>query len=176
MQSDRAETTDAARLADLVNSAYRGVGGSLGWTHEAELLSGSRAAPDDIAALIESETTTVLVRWDPEDRTRALGCVAVEMDGAGHCTISMLAVAPDGQAKGLGRAALSDAEAFAAEMGAGIAKITVVRQRESLIAWYERRGYRRVGVENFPYGDDSVGVPLREDLGFIVLEKPLQRR
>jgi hypothetical protein len=55
-----------------------------------------------------------------------------------------------------------------------IAKITVVQQREPLIGWYERRGYRRTGaLEAFPYGDESVGTPLRDDLRFVVLEKAL---
>ena len=73
-------------------------------------------------------------------------------------------------------ALLTDAEQFAAGKGATTAKITVVQQRESLIAWYERRGYRRTGtVEAFPYGDDSVGTPLRDDLHFVILEKALRR-
>jgi hypothetical protein len=51
--------------------------------------------------------------------------------------------------------------------------MTVVQVRESLIEWYERRGYRRTGdIEPFPY-DASVGTPLRDDLHFVVLEKDL---
>ena len=50
--------------------------------------------------------------------------------------------------------------------------MTVISLRHGLIAWYERRGYRRTGAsEPFPYGDDRVGVPLRGDLHFVVLEK-----
>jgi len=94
------------------------------------------------------------------------------MDGAGKCTISMLAVAPEFQTAALGRALLKDAEQLAADKGTTVAKITVVQQRESLLAWYERRGYRRTGShEAFPYGDASVGTPLRDDLQFVILEK-----
>ena len=51
-------------------------------------------------------------------------------------------------------------------------QMTVISLRHSLIAWYERRGYRRTGAsEPFPYGDERVGVPLRDDLHFVVLEK-----
>jgi ribosomal protein S18 acetylase RimI-like enzyme len=173
MQSEIATLTDAGPLADLVNSAYRGVGGRRGWTHEAELISGERARSIDVAAMISDGSTTVLVRRG-DNATALLGCVAVEMDGANKCTISMLAIAPELQAVGLGRALLADAEQLAADKGAAAAKITVVRQREALIAWYERRGYRRTGsYEAFPYGDDSVGIPLRADLVFVVLEKIL---
>jgi ribosomal protein S18 acetylase RimI-like enzyme len=173
MRCDIATATDAASLADLVNAAYRGTGGLHGWTHESELLAGDRAGAPDISAVIGDGSTTVLVCRGPQPPA-LIGCVAVEMNGPDRCTISMLAVAPTLQAGGLGRALLAAAEAFAADKGATIAKITVVEQRESLIAWYERRGFRRTGeLEAFPYGDASVGKPLRDDLRFVVLEKPL---
>ena len=173
MQSEIATVADAKPVSDLVNAAYRGVGGRSGWTHEAELISGARAKSSDVAAMISYSATTVLIRRS-DDPPALLGCVAVEMNGAKDCTISMLAVDPGLQAAGLGRALLADAERFAAEKGATIARMTVVQQRESLLAWYERRGYRRTGVhEAFPYGDDSVGTPLRDDLRFVILEKIL---
>ena len=173
MQSEIATVIDAMPLADLVNAAYRGVGGHHGWTHEGELIAGNRASPGDVATLIGDSSTTVLIRRS--DKTPALlGCVAIEMNSADHCTISMLAIAPEHQTAGLGRVLLADAEQFAASKGATIAKITVVQQRGSLIAWYERRGYRRTGaLEAFPYGDNSVGTPLRDDLRFVALEKAL---
>ncbi len=50
--------------------------------------------------------------------------------------------------------------------------MTVVAQRDTLIAWYERRGYRRTGEERpFPYGDARFGTPRRDDLFFIVLAR-----
>jgi len=50
----------------------------------------------------------------------------------------------------------------------------VEEQRESLVAWYERRGYRQTGSrEAFSYGDDSVGTPLHDDLRFVILQKIL---
>jgi ribosomal protein S18 acetylase RimI-like enzyme len=173
MQSEIATVADAKPLSDLVNAAYRGAGGRRGWTHEAELISGERTRSSDVAAMISDGSTTVLVRRS-DNRPALLGCVAVEVGGTSHCTISMLAVAPELQAAGLGRSLLADAEQLAADKGATIAKITVVQQREALIAWYERRGYRRTGsYEAFPYGDDSVGIPLRSDLQFVLLEKEM---
>jgi ribosomal protein S18 acetylase RimI-like enzyme len=173
MQSEIATVADAQPLADLVNAAYRGDGGRLGWTHEAELLSGPRAKASDIAALLKDPTTTILMRR--EDGGPALqGCVAVEMYGNGRCGISMLAVSPELQRTAIGRALLEDAERYGAGKGAAVAKITVIRQRDALLEWYERRGYCRTGShEAFPYGDDSVGTPLRDDLEFVVLEKTL---
>ena len=173
MQSETALAKDARPISDLVNAAYRGAGGRLGWTHEAELITGERTSWKGVAAMIDNKSTAVLVRRR-ENSSVLLACVAVELNSASHCTISMLAVAPEHQAAGLGRDLLADAEQFAAGRGVTIAKITVVEQRESLIAWYERRGYRQTGSrEAFPYGDDSVGTPLRDDLRFVILEKIL---
>jgi hypothetical protein len=54
--------------------------------------------------------------------------------------------------------------------------MTVVNVRHSLIAWYERRGYRLTGqTEPFPYADPRFGIPKRSDLAFVVLRKPLTR-
>jgi ribosomal protein S18 acetylase RimI-like enzyme len=86
----------------------------------------------------------------------------------------MLAIDPRRQASGLGSVLLTAAEKYAAARGATVAHMTVIQVRESLIAWYERHGYRRTGeTEPFPYGDESVGTPMRPDLHFVVLEKSL---
>jgi ribosomal protein S18 acetylase RimI-like enzyme len=173
VQSELAVALDAKLISDLVNAAYRGISGRRGWTHEADLIAGERTRPKDVAAVINDTSTTVLVRRS-NNSSALLACVAVEMTSEDRCTISMLAVAPGFQAAGLGRDLLADAELLAATRGVTIAKITVVEQRESLIAWYQRRGYRQTGShEAFPYGDDSVGTPLRDDLRFVVLEKIL---
>jgi len=50
----------------------------------------------------------------------------------------------------------------------------VISIRDELLAWYERRGYRRTGrFKPFPYGDARFGIPKRDDLRFELLEKRL---
>ena len=52
--------------------------------------------------------------------------------------------------------------------------MTVIALRATLIAWYERLGYRRTGaVESFPYGNDRYGQPRRGDLSLAVFEKKI---
>jgi ribosomal protein S18 acetylase RimI-like enzyme len=87
----------------------------------------------------------------------------------------MFAVAPDRQRGGLGRWLLAQAERIAQDgWGAGELRMTVIAQREDLIAWYVRRGYTRTGERSpFPYGDGRFGVPLRADLAFETLRKKL---
>jgi hypothetical protein len=56
--------------------------------------------------------------------------------------------------------------------GAATARMSVVSVRETLIAWYERRGYRRTGVMEGFHFDQRFGRP-RIELELAVLEKPL---
>ena len=52
--------------------------------------------------------------------------------------------------------------------------MTVVNHRDTLIAWYQRRGYQLTGeLQPFPYDDTRFGTPRRPDLAFAVLEKAL---
>lgn len=171
-----ATSADIEELCSLVNAAYRGQGSRPGWTHETELIEGRRADPASLAAMLEQEITVLLWRASTDDKL--IGCVAVQpQDGSTTWYISMLAIDPEQQAAGLGRTLLNAAESYVAERGATTARMTVIQLREPLIAWYERRGYKRTGeTESFPYEDQSVGNPLRADLHFVVLEKALSTK
>lgn len=69
---------------------------------------------------------------------------------------------------------LAAAEDWVRTHGGESVRMTVVNVRETLIAWYVRRGYRLTGeTEPFPYGDDRFGTPLRADLSFVVLQRYL---
>jgi len=86
----------------------------------------------------------------------------------------MFSVSPQLQGGGVGKAVMAEAERIAREWGAEEIRMTVIRQREDLIAFYERRGFVRTGrFEPFPYGDERFGRPLRDDLEFAELAKPL---
>jgi ribosomal protein S18 acetylase RimI-like enzyme len=87
----------------------------------------------------------------------------------------MFAVLPESQGRGLGDWLIEQAERRAKEhFGALAVRMFVIRHRVELIAWYERRGYRKTGeYRPFPYGEERFGIPRRDDLEFLVLEKPL---
>jgi ribosomal protein S18 acetylase RimI-like enzyme len=167
---------DGEALAALVNAAYRGVDGVGGWTHEIAMLEGPRTTPAAITDdLVLGDTTILGLREGGE----LLACVRLErvpgQSGEPACLIGMLAVHPGLQDRGLGRLMLDRAEQEALGQGLGLARMSVVSVRDSLIAWYERRRYRRTGeTEPFPYEDDRFGTPLRPDLAFIMLEKKLR--
>lgn len=168
---------DIADIVALVTSAYRGEASRAGWTTEADLLDGARIDPDILRQDIGRPQSIVLLAeaGDGSDahRLRACAHVAVE-DGAGY--FGMFAVRPALQGTGVGHAVLAECERIAGDdWRLPAMRMTVLVQRDELIAWYQRRGYRRTGeFKPFPYGDERFGIPRRDDLKFEVLEKSLQ--
>ncbi|MFD0803810.1 GNAT family N-acetyltransferase [Streptomonospora algeriensis] len=165
---------DVGMLVELVNSAYRGDVSRQGWTTEAMVLCGQRVDSGRIAELLAQPKTRVLVA---EQAGRPVACCELADGGDGSAYFGMFAVQPDAQGGGLGRRVLAEAERIAAEeLDSATMRMTVLRQRADLIAWYERRGYRRTGeTVPFPYGDERFGLPKREDLVLEELAKPLRR-
>lgn len=164
----RATAADLPDVAALMNRAFRG---TVGWALEEGYLVGDRIRLADLAAEIDAKPRLRLLLWREGDGL--LGCVGLEPLVEGIWYLSMLAVEPGRQDAGLGRRLLEEAEAVARREGANRVRLTVIFLRDNLIAWYERRGYVRVGTAPFPYGDDRWGKPTRDDLHFVVLEKPL---
>jgi len=172
MKVRMAQRPDAERLVALVNSAYRGDGAKKGWTTEADLLGGQRVDVQGMELLLNAPDSVILLAEDSEG---FIGCVEVKSTEQG-CYIGMLTVDPTLQNKGVGKILLEHAEEYAAGKGSPRAFMTVIGVREELIAWYERRGYRRTGVQqDFPTHDPRFGIPkvAPEMLRFEVLEKTL---
>lgn len=161
-------------VSALVNSAYRGESSRQGWTTEADYLGGQRTDPETLARDLAANPQAALLTLREAPDGELLGCAWLEPAGPGVWYVGMVTVRPDLQDRGLGRRILDGAEAFARARGAARLRMTVVSIRDSLIAWYGRRGYAPTGeTRPFPYDDERFGRPLREDLAFVVLEKPL---
>ncbi|MGZ3721990.1 MAG: GNAT family N-acetyltransferase, partial [Bdellovibrionales bacterium] len=76
--------------------------------------------------------------------------------------------------KGIGKYLMTAAEEASRQWGAEKVVLSVIQVRESLMAWYERRGYKKTGLTKpFPYGDLQFGTPQRDDLYFEIFEKRL---
>jgi len=136
----------------VIERAYRGDSARHGWTHEADLISGERTSLDELEALAAAPNSRLLVAWLGD---RAVGSAAVTDLGGGRCYVGLVAIEPELQAAGLGRQLLSAAEACAREtFGASALEMTVISSRTELIAYYERRGYRRTGeLRPFPVAE-----------------------
>ena len=163
---------DLDAVAALVNGAYRGHGGAQGWTHEGDYIDGARTSAEALRADLAAQQDGQLFLWRDAAGAEALGCVWLEPADGDAWYLGMLSVRPDLQDRRLGRTILEAAEVWAARQGARRIRLTVINIRDTLIAWYERRGYARTGeTQPFPYHDERFGKPGREDLCFVVLEK-----
>jgi ribosomal protein S18 acetylase RimI-like enzyme len=166
-----ATDADVDVLVSLIESAYRGDSSRAGWTTEADILQGQRTDPEGVLAVIKSPDSRLLT----VERDGALvACCQLEHRGT-HAYFGMFAVSPALQGAGLGKVIIAEAERTArATWGATEMHMTVISVRDDLIAWYERRGYRRTGkLTPFPYGDERFGIPQRDDLAFELLTKDL---
>jgi ribosomal protein S18 acetylase RimI-like enzyme len=167
-----ASERDVADLVALIESAYRGDASRAGWTTEADLLAGQRTDADAVSAVLDAPGRAMLVA---EADGELVGCCQLERRVDGAAYFGMFCVRPGQQGNGWGRELLAEAERVARDdWGATTMVMTVISQREELIAWYVRRGYQLTGeTQPFPYGDERFGIPKRRDLCFAVLAKRL---
>ena len=167
-----AAPSDAATLALLVNSAYRGDSSRAGWTTEADLLGGQRTDVREILRLIEAENSLLLLALNDEE---IVGSVHLGRVDATRAYLGMLVIKPVLQGRGLGSQLVRVAETRAIdEWNAVRMEMQVITLREELIAYYERRGYRRTGeIRPFP-AEPEFGLPKVAGLQLAVLEKLLR--
>lgn len=172
LQFRDADLADVPTVVGLVESAYRGESSRRGWTTEADLLDGIRIAPEVLFEQIGRPRSVVRLAEHAGGEPHLLACAHVEAKG-GSGYFGMFAVHPALQDSGIGKALLADAERLVREdWRLPRMRMTVIDLRAELIAFYQRRGYRRTGVRQpFPYGDPRFGLPKRDDLRFEVLEK-----
>lgn len=87
-----------------------------------------------------------------------------------HGYIGMLAVHPDQQRTGLGRAMIQSVEEILRVSGCKIAELSVVSVRTNLLQLYGKLGYREAGTAEVP---DDLRQKLTMPVQLIRLEKPL---
>ena len=155
---------DAGAVVDLVNAAYSGPEAAQGWTPETHLHAGPRTTLAEVNAILADPAQRILLCHAPDL------AASVQIGADGH--LGMLAVRPLRQAGGIGRALLAHAEDRARALWAcDSLTLTAISLQTDLIAFYERRGYRRTGLrEPFPH-DEQPGA-LRLDFDLIELTKP----
>jgi ribosomal protein S18 acetylase RimI-like enzyme len=166
-----ASPVDADAVVGLIESAYRGPESRRGWTSEADLLDGRRIDRSEIDQILSAPQSHMVLA---EADGYLLGCCQVRAAADDQAYLGLLAVRPQLQGRGTGRALIEQAERIAAtRWGARLMRIRVIAQREDLIAWYERLGYRLTGERiPFPYGRRGVGAR-RDDLEFVALVRQL---
>ena len=153
-----------------MNSAYRPSNGQRGWTHQADLLDGSRIDHAQLVELLARPDFVILLGYHD---ARLISCVHVQKQGR-SCSIGMLTVHPNFQRLGLGAEMLQHGESHArSQFQSNSAVMSVITRRTELISFYLSRGYRLNGeTEDYPLSA-GVGVPKCNDLSLAKLEKSL---
>ena len=127
-----ANKLDVEVIANLVNMAYRPESGASGWTHESDLVSGSRTNVDQVVGVISKPDSVILLGIKGSE---IVACIHIEKDGSNSC-IGMFAVNPTVQGAGVGKQMLAYAEWYASENFSSDKFImVVVFSRSELIAF-----------------------------------------
>ncbi|HXH75000.1 MAG TPA: GNAT family N-acetyltransferase [Bacteriovoracaceae bacterium] len=144
---------DAVEISNLLNSAYRGEGSKVGWTTEADLVSGERTDAVKIESLIKEAGSHFILCIDIESKY-IIGCVHVKQENSETAYFGMLAVRPNLQANGIGKALIRQVQEFAISKDHKQIRITVINLRDEILAFYNRLGFMFTGREEvFPLGD-----------------------
>lgn len=163
---------DVNAISKLVNSAYRGDSSRAGWTTEADLIADTRINAAGVTEKINAPNGVILLAHD-EQGAMASCCELLKQED--YVYFGLFAVDPQRQSGGIGKQVMDEAERYAKEdMGVSTMEMSVIWTRDELMNWYERRGYVKTDEKKpFPYGQLENGTPLRDDLYFRVLKKPL---
>ena len=161
-----ARLDDAESIMKLINLSYRGLDG---WTKETQIISGDRISLEDTKVLIEKPGSQMFtVSFD----SNMIACINIEAKND-KAYIGAFAVTPSYQKMGIGKQVLSLAEEYATKhLKAKELILVVISQRIELIAYYERRGYKRTGeISEYPV-HLNVGIPNVDGLTIEYLSKP----
>ncbi|HEY1994129.1 MAG TPA: GNAT family N-acetyltransferase, partial [Edaphobacter sp.] len=143
---------------DLANLAFRGSGANASWNTEAVFIEGQRLDESLLKEELAAKPEAQLLTHREEPDGPLLGTVLLEERKDGVWYLGLLTIRPDLQKRQLGRGLLAAAEEFARARGGRRIRMTVVNVRDTLIAWYQRRGYTVTGeTQAFPYGDERFG-------------------
>lgn len=159
---------DAEVITNLVNKAYRPESGASGWTHESDLVSGSRTNVDQVVDIISKPDSVILLGIKESE---IVACIHIEKDGS-NSYIGMFAVSSILQGAGVGKQMLAYAEWYASENFSSDKFImVVVSSRSELISFYQRRGYQKTGsIMDYPLSAGA-GIPKYTGLKIEILEK-----
>ena len=91
---------DLPRLHPVIERAYRGDSARAGWTHEADLLEGTRTDLASLEALVANPNERLLMASNGDV---PIGCVQIRDRGDGLSYLGLLCIEPTLQAGGLGK-------------------------------------------------------------------------
>ena len=173
----KAELVDAEAIAKLINTAYRGETSRKGWTTEADILDGLRTTTAEVGKIIKRDSAFMLIGVLKDEIVATMCCEWQELAFKDTAHFGMIAVKPNLQNKGYGKSMIQAAEAICLrEWRVAGFHMAVISIRHTLIAFYERLGYKRTGeFADFPVKSD-LWQPKVEGLNLQYLAKLVQQQ
>ncbi len=163
-----ASPADAAVIAQLLNSAYRGESSKQGWTTEANIIAGNVRTDESNLQTVMQQPGSVVLKYE-DDHQHIIGCVNLQQHD-NKIYLGMLSVSPQLQGAGVGKKLLYAAEEYAKHLQCGAIYMSVISIRTELINWYQRYGYKETG-ERKPFIEDGLTGKHLQPLEFIEMEK-----
>ncbi len=156
----RAGVADLPALCRLVNRAY---------AVESFFVDGDRTGLAEVALLAEQGHFLVLDGASGSGGELAASVYLRVEPGAPRARgkLSMLAVAPELQRRGLGHRLVAIVEAMCSAMGCDVVELDIVNLRDELGPFYRRLGYREVGTAPYDHR------PPRRECHFVRMQKSL---
>lgn len=166
-----AHLSDAIEIAAVINLADRGPGS---WTDDRHLLEGDSIGCREIFSRLKSGRF-LISRSEPGGQISA--CVHISESEPDVWDLSLLAATPSGQRRALASLIIGEVHRQAVCDDVQCLRMVVTQQKELLIAWLERFGFRRKrALLPLSKDDPDVCPPHVDDLFLIVLEKELSSR
>ncbi|CEJ55068.1 hypothetical protein PMG11_01345 [Penicillium brasilianum] len=161
---------DILDLKQLIESAFRAEDCREGWVGNSQLAAQFSIEAKNIASIIDNPESLFLMAGDTSGTL--LGTIGVSKRGPDSARLFMLAVDPDCHRGGLGKRILTYAEGYCQrEWGSKVLGLDALSNRENLISWYMRRGFRKTG-ETTPFPrEEFKDLDLPDDLHFVEFQK-----
>jgi ribosomal protein S18 acetylase RimI-like enzyme len=167
-----ADVHDIPQLMKLVNAAYRGDQSRIGWTTEADLISGEFRTDEGTLKKMLQNPLAVMLKFVLNEKL--VGCVYLEQQSR-DLYLGMLSVWPELQGQKIGKKLLVASEEFGRKNNMENIVMNVISRRVELINWYNKHGYV-ITSETKPFpADNEFGTP-NVILEFVVLKKKLERQ
>ncbi|KAI7886395.1 acyl-CoA N-acyltransferase [Mucor mucedo] len=157
------DTRYNSKVWEMINAAYRS---SESWTTDVKIVSIPRISLDELneTVLNSGKENVLMYAFDEEN---VAGCILIKKDG----TLSLLAVSPSYQSRGIGGLLIKESlDYMKSVLCMKLAIIHVFQCRPELIAWYQRLGFEDDGeVMPFPFKN----ILLVDEAPLVVLKNKL---
>ena len=142
-----ADKEDAARLAEIIRTAYATVAARFGLTPENCPKHPSNCTPE----WVQGDMDRGVVYYILESGSRAVGCAALEKANPETCYLERLAVIPEKRKAGLGHRLVDYFLKQAAAQGFRTVGIGIIAEQRDLKSWYQEQGFVETGKKSFAH-------------------------